>query len=677
MPNRLIDEQSPYLLQHAHNPVDWYPWGSEAFEKAKKENKPVLVSIGYAACHWCHVMERESFENETVAKYMNDHFVNIKVDREEYPDVDHMYMDAVQAITGNGGWPLNVFVTPNRVPFYGGTYFPPRSMYGRLSWPEVLERMNTIWHKQQEEVTAQTEQMVQFLKNASSISAVAPDSELDRSSVDKLIKELLRIGDKEKGGFSKAPKFLGTMAISTLIAQYHYRGDEHAIKHAIFSLDSMLDGGIYDQVGGGISRYATDDDWLVPHFEKMLYDNALLVSVLSDAYMVAKKDRYKQAINDVISFVNNELKHESEQAFYSALDADSEGVEGKFYTWSWEDWLRVVGGDEVVEAYYGVVSDGNWEGVNILHVSRSVADVAQQFGLSEDDVMNRVEVANEKLNVERAKRVRPQLDDKSLLSWNALMNIALSKASIAVNEKRYIRQAEKHMGWMLSAYAKGDGRLYHTWKDGKAKINSKLDDYAYLIKALIELTNASGNGQWLIKANGFMELLQEYFAHENNGFFYFSSSFDNEVPIRKVDIYDGAQPSANAILADSLIKLGLCMEKSGWVEQGRFMIKKIAPTAEKYPYSFGQWAIGEQCLLAGYKTAVFTGSDNELFERSRAMYAPSVVKLKVNKISVAGLPVADHKRHIEKEEVYICDEEACLPPVDNFEVAKELLTKLK
>lgn len=677
MPNRLIDEQSPYLLQHAHNPVDWYPWGSEAFEKAKKENRPVLVSIGYAACHWCHVMERESFENETVAKYMNEHFVNIKVDREEYPDVDHMYMDAVQAIVGNGGWPLNVFVTPDRVPFYGGTYFPPRSMYGRLSWPEVLERMNTIWHEQQEEVSAQTEQMVQFLKNASSISATAPENELSWDSVDKLIKELLRVGDKEKGGFSKAPKFLGTMAISALVNQYYYKGNEEALKHAMLSLDKMLDGGIYDQVGGGISRYATDDNWLIPHFEKMLYDNALLVSTLSDVFLVTGKERYKRAIIDIVSFVNGELKQKDGEAFYSALDADSEGVEGKFYTWTWVDWQRVVGGDEVVEAYYGVEPDGNWEGVNILHVSTGVAEVAKQFGISEEDVMSRVRLVNEKLKAERAKRVRPQLDDKSLLSWNALMNIALSKASIAVDDKAYLQQAEGHMRWMLSAYDKGDGKLYHTWKEGKPKINAKLDDHAYLIRALIELASATGDGQWLIMANDFMELLQKYFAHDNNGFFYFSSSFDNEVPVRKVDIYDGAQPSANAIIADSLIKLGLCMEKSSWIEQGSFMIKKIAPTAEKYPYSFGQWAIGEQCLLAGYKTAVLTGSDDNFYKQLTALYTPSVVKLKVNNENIVKLPVAAYKSPNEKVEVYVCDEEACMPLADNFEVAKELLTQLK
>lgn len=677
MPNRLIDEQSPYLLQHAHNPVDWFPWGSEAFEKAKKENKPVLVSIGYAACHWCHVMERESFENDDVARYMNEHFVNIKVDREEYPDVDHMYMDAVQAITGSGGWPLNVFATPDRVPFYGGTYFPPKPMYGRLSWLEVLDRMKTIWHDQASEVEAQTEQMVQFLKQASAISATAPDTVLSWGVLDKLIKELLRSADKEKGGFGRAPKFLGTMAIAALINQYHFKADDSALKHAIYSLDKMLDGGIYDQIGGGISRYATDDDWLIPHFEKMLYDNALLVSTLCDAYMVTNKGKYRLAIIDIISFVNKELKDVDGYAFYCALDADSEGVEGKFYTWDWSDWKAVID-DEIVTEYYGVSAEGNWEETNILSVVKSVEDLSEKYGISNAEVLERIASAKSVLQKVRKSRIRPQLDDKSLLSWNALMNIALSKAAVAVDNKGYLKQAEEHMKWMLDAYQKEGAKLLHTWKNGAGKINAKLDDYAYLIKALIELANASGDAEWLLEADKYIKHLQSGFEHENNGFFYFSASYDNEVPVRKVDIYDGAQPSANAVLADCLVKLGLCMEKTSWVEQGHFMIKKIMPSAEKYPYSFGQWAEGAQTIMAGYKTAVSVGENMEQMHWALTqVYSPSVVKLKVNNGGSIAVPVIAHKAVAGKTQVFVCNEEACLAPTDNFDIAKELMVKLK
>lgn len=676
MANRLINEQSPYLLQHAHNPVDWYPWGAEAFDKAKKEHKPVLVSIGYAACHWCHVMERESFENGAVAEYMNAHFVNIKVDREEYPDVDHMYMDAVQAITGSGGWPLNVFVTPDRVPFYGGTYFPPQSMYGRLSWMEVLQRMNEIWSNQQDEVSAQADQMVNFLKQASAISAAAPEQKLNERAVSNAIKALLQNADKEEGGFGRAPKFLGTMAIAALLNQYHYRGDEDALKHAKLSLDKMLDGGIYDQVGGGISRYATDDDWLIPHFEKMLYDNALLVSVLSDAYMVTKEARYKRAIRHILLFVNEELKNE-EGGFYCALDADSEGVEGKFYTWDWNDWIRIVGDDEIVTEYFGVEPQGNWEGTNILHASEAVAIIAEKYNVSEAEVLERVEQAITKLKVERTSRVRPQLDDKSLLSWNALMNIALSKAGVALGDQAYIEQAVSHASWMLKSYATTDEQLRHTWKNGVAKINAKLDDHAYLVKALIELGSATGNGKWVLEANKRMVILQKEFAHENNGFFYFSSVNDNEIPVRKVDIYDGAQPSANAVLADCLIRLGICMERSAWVEQGAYMLHKMLGSSEKYPYSFAQWITVMQYYLAGYKTVVIVGMNEGVSDQLSLVYAPSVVKLKVNNDEQDTVPAAAHKVNEGQTLVYVCDEEACLPPANNFETARELMLKLK
>lgn len=676
MANRLIDEQSPYLLQHAHNPVDWYPWGAEAFDKAKEEHKPVLVSIGYAACHWCHVMERESFENEAVAEYMNTHFVNIKVDREEYPDVDHMYMDAVQAITGSGGWPLNVFVTPDRVPFYGGTYFPPQSMYGRLSWVEVLQRMNEIWHKQQDEVSAQADQMVNFLKQASAISATAPDQKLNEDVISNAIKALLQNADKEEGGFGRAPKFLGTMAIAALLNQYYYRGDEDALRHARLSLDKMLDGGIYDQVGGGISRYATDDNWLIPHFEKMLYDNALLVSVLSDAFMVTKEARYEQAIRHILSFVNEELKNE-EGGFYCALDADSEGVEGKFYTWDWDDWIRIVGDDEIVTEYFGVEPQGNWEETNILHIPQAVSVIAERYGVSETEVLERVGQAISKLKKERAIRVRPQLDDKSLLSWNALMNIALSKAGVALGDKAYIEQAVAHASWLLKSYTAVEGKLLHTWKKGVAKIHAKLDDHAYLVKALIELGSATGDSEWVLEANKRMVVLQKEFAHENNGFFYFSSTNDNEIPVRKVDIYDGAQPSANAVLADCLIRLGICMEQSAWIEQGRYMLHKMLGSSEKYPYSFAQWITAMQCYLAGYKTVVVVGEDDSILGQLHHVYAPSVVKLKVNNDGQGTVRAAVHKVSDGQTLVYVCDEEACMPPANNFETARELMLKLK
>ena len=514
MANKLIDEQSPYLLQHAFNPVDWRPWGDEAFLKAKTENKPLLVSIGYSACHWCHVMEHESFEDDDVAAYMNEHFVCIKVDREEHPDVDHLYMDAVQAIAGNGGWPLNVFVTPDRAPFYGGTYYPPRPAYNRPSWMQILNRMNEIWQNQRGEAEQQAGQLVAHLRQASAkgASAAAPrGAGFCREIADNLLKQ----ADKEMGGFGNAPKFPGTMAIIFLLEHYRFTGYEPALKNALRSLDAMIDGGIYDQLAGGFARYATDRNWLVPHFEKMLYDNALVVSALCDAYSITKDLRYKIIIEETINFIETELKDKS-GGYYCALDADSEGVEGKFYTWTWQEWTAALGGNDPVPAqYFGVRPEGNWEGTNILHVAATMEDVARQDCITVTEAKQRIDAAKRKLLAARRYRLRPGTDDKSLLSWNALMNITLTKAGVCLGPgagDKYIDRAGAHMEWMMAAYNGPDG-LLHAWKDGKAKIPAKLDDYAYLMQAMLQLASASGENNWVLQANALMETITKDFAH--------------------------------------------------------------------------------------------------------------------------------------------------------------------
>ena len=433
MANRLIEEQSPYLQQHAHNPVDWYPWGDEAFLRAKNEDKPVLVSIGYAACHWCHVMERESFENEQVAAYMNERFICIKVDREEHPDVDHLYMDAVQAITGSGGWPLNVFVTPDRLPYYGGTYFPPSPAYQRPSWIQVLQRMSDIWTNERSEVDGQTTQMLEYLKNASATAMQAQKADWDTDTCRQMADTLLKQADTVWGGFGNAPKFPGTMAISFLLEHYHYTQYEPALKQALLSLDKMLEGGIYDQLGGGFARYSTDKEWLAPHFEKMLYDNALLISAYCDAYSITNDEKYKTIIEETIAFVEHELKDES-GGYYSALDADSEGVEGKYYTWTWEEWQELIGNDEILMSYFGVSEEGNWEHTNILHVAEPAESIAMRMCLGTADVLSHVASGQGKAFARSTikARIRPLTDDKSLLSWNALMNIALSQRQAMV-----------------------------------------------------------------------------------------------------------------------------------------------------------------------------------------------------------------------------------------------------
>ncbi len=673
MPNQLIHEQSPYLLQHAHNPVAWRPWGDEAFALAKETNKPVIVSIGYAACHWCHVMEHESFEDETTAAYMNEHFICIKVDREEHPDVDHLYMDAVQAISGSGGWPLNVFVTPDRIPFYGGTYYPPKPAYSRPSWMQLLERMSTIWQDQHDEVMAQSEQMLQYLKQASA-AAVKSDTPWNREANDTLAKALLAMADTEWGGFGNAPKFPGTMAISYLLERYHFYKDEAALQHALRSLDAMIEGGIYDHLNGGFARYSTDREWLAPHFEKMLYDNALLVHALCDAYQLTKAPRYAECIAEIIAFANRELRDKSGN-FYSALDADSEGVEGKYYTWTWEEFHEVLGGDaEVAAAFFGVEKAGNWEHTNILHIHKNTAAVAAQYGLTESEVQQRIEAAKRKLSARQQTRIRPATDDKSLLSWNALMNSALSRAGIALSRDEYLKDAQQHMHTMLATFREAEG-LNHTWKAGRARIPAKLDDYAYLIQALLQLASATGENNWITEAAKWTEYVLKHFTDEQQNFFYFTSDKQEDIPVRKIDVHDGATPSANAVMAKNLVLLGMIMEQGGWLERGENMLHTIAASAVRYPYSFGYWSILLQRSLKGNKTAVIGGEEGaKALGEFRSHFLPEVFPILFIEAGAKNIPLLKDKLTIGASAVFICTTHECLEPQASIEAALAQLT---
>ncbi len=671
MPNKLIDEQSPYLLQHAHNPVEWYPWGDEAFNEAKKQNKPLLVSIGYAACHWCHVMERESFEDEATAAYMNEHFINVKVDREEHPDVDHMYMDAVQAITGQGGWPLNVFVTPERMPFYGGTYFPPQSMYNRPSWMQVLENISKVWVEKQGDVQQQILQMTAYLKQLSEV-AMQSESKWSSEDVDKVAEGLLGNADKKYGGFGKAPKFPATMSIRFLLEHYHYTGKETSLEHAIKSLDALIHGGIYDRIGGGLARYSTDDYWLAPHFEKMLYDNALLVTALCDGYSVTKYDRYKKAIEETIAFINRELLNK-EGGFFSALDADSEGVEGKYYTWTWDEWSEIIK-DNIVQEYYGVTKEGNWEGTNILHIATTAEALVDKYEVPVAELNKRVHNANEKLIDRRNQRERPLTDDKSLLSWNALMNTALSKASVALGRQDYKEQAAAHMQWMIDAFFV-DGTWMHTYKNNKARIIAKLDDLAYLVEALLELGSVTSDSKWLTKATEIMSVVQQNFLHSNKSFYYYSSAQQKDIPVRKTDLYDNALPSANSIMANNLIVLGMLSGSYSQLEQGVFMLQKMQSTIVRYPGSFANWAIYAQRFVRGNNLAVVDGVEaRKCIDKLLQNMAPHTTILHAQP-GEKLLKALDKKADNDGLSVFICDIEKCLPPLNDIEKAKKIINK--
>ncbi|RYG43387.1 MAG: thioredoxin domain-containing protein, partial [Chitinophagaceae bacterium] len=480
MPNRLQKESSPYLLQHANNPVDWYPWGEEAFEKAIREDKPVLVSIGYAACHWCHVMERESFEDNETATLMNELYVNIKIDREERPDLDHIYMDAVQAMTGSGGWPLNVFLTPGKKPFYGGTYFPPKQVHGRPSWTDVIVSLAESYKTRRSELEQQAQNLVDHMlkTNAFGMGQDSGGRLLTKEEIDAVAENIMKTADKLHGGFGRAPKFPQTFTIGFLLHYAYHSKDKAALDHALLSLNKMIQGGIYDQLGGGFSRYSTDAVWLAPHFEKMLYDNALLLVSMSEAYQITKEQIYLDTIKHTIQFVENELTA-PDGGFYSALDADSEGVEGKFYTWSYEEIKYILDlNADVFCRYYGIKPGGNWEHTNILHVAEDEVNLADGEGIPLTELKTILANCRGKLLKIRSERIRPQLDDKIILGWNALMNIALSKAWAATGESVYKDRAVDNMEFMLKAFRQEDGSLAHTYKNNIAKYPAFLDDYA-------------------------------------------------------------------------------------------------------------------------------------------------------------------------------------------------------
>jgi len=577
--NQLIHETSPYLLQHAYNPVNWYPWGEEALNKAREENKPILVSIGYSACHWCHVMERESFEDDATAKLMNKNFVNLKIDRDEGTDLDNIYMDAVQAMTGSGGWPLNVFLTPEAKPFYGGTYFPPRPAYNRPSWQDVLQSVSKSFNERRHEIDAQAENLTAHLLQSNAFGLQKPsdaDEVFAKERIQEAFENIMKSSDKQWGGFGGAPKFPQTFTIQFLLRYHHTFNNDEALQQALLSLDKMIEGGIYDQVGGGFARYSTDTEWLAPHFEKMLYDNALLISVLSEAYQLTKKERYKEVIDETIAFLQRELFH-PQGGFYAALDADSEGVEGKFYVWSYEETNEILGKDaELFCEYYDVTVRGNWEQTNILRVKESFEKFADRKNIPADELKKSLRDCRELLLKERSKRIRPGLDDKIILGWNALMNTACSKAFAATSNETYRKLAIDNMAFLLDKfYDKATGSFYHTWKNEEAKYPAFFDDYAYLIQALIHLQEITGNTDWLDKADEMSEFTIRHFSEEETGFFYYTGISQKDVIFRKKEVYDGAIPSGNAVMAVNLHQLAILLDKAEWKRRSDSMASSL------------------------------------------------------------------------------------------------------
>lgn len=675
--NALINETSPYLLQHAHNPVQWYPWGEEALSLARKNDLPILVSIGYSACHWCHVMERESFEDDSVAAFMNQHFINIKIDREERPDLDHMYMDAVQAISGSGGWPLNVFLTPDTRPFYGGTYFPPTRAFNRSSWMEVLGAMSDVFNTKRDEVEQQAETLVNHLRQANGFASSKKIFDIDEVtsfySVEncKLMAEkLLNAGDQKDGGFGKAPKFLQTALILYLFQYAHLSGYKPALNHAVFTLRKMLEGGIYDQLGGGISRYSTDTEWLVPHFEKMLYDNALFVSALCDAYQVTRDERFREGIISTLDFVHGELKG-SEGGYFTALDADSEGVEGKFYVWQKSEITELLGDDAPMFcAYFNVTNEGNWDDTNILHIKEGGSDIAQKFGLAPDAFTKVIQHCKQILLRQRDKRTRPGLDDKILLNCNGLLLTAFCRAFAALGDEKYKQAAEELYAFIESKFTKGpsSGSFYHTYKNGGAKYPAFLDDYAYLIEGLILLQEISSNQDYLTHASGLITFVMEHFSAEDSPFFYYTSRGQTDIIVRKVEVYDGATPSANAVMARNLLYLGTVFDNSTWREKGNNMLYAMEQACQQYPSSFGVWA--STYLMESFgvnEITVAGGHFQPVLKDVLGKYIPNKILQSTTTHFYENRPMLKDKLNFAEPTIFLCRHYTCQSPVNTVD----------
>ena len=677
--NRLISETSPYLLQHAHNPVDWYAWGEEALQKAKRENKPILVSIGYSACHWCHVMERESFEDEATAALMNEHFVNIKIDREERPDLDHIYMDAVQAITGSGGWPLNVFLTPDKKPFYGGTYFPPVRAFNRSSWRETLIAVSDAFRLKRHEIDAQAENLTEHLLNSNAFGLSKQNDDVNifsREKIDEIFQNIMKQADKGWGGFGKAPKFPQTYTIQFLLRYAHYQKNEEALKQGLLSLDKMIEGGIYDQIGGGFARYSTDTEWLTPHFEKMLYDNALLISVLSEAYQLTKNEKYRIVIDETLEFIKNEMTH-PQGGFYSALDADSEGVEGKFYIWDKNEINRLLGTDATLFCeYYRVTDKGNFEHKNILHTREDANAFAKRKNLSLAEFNTFLVQSKKILLAERNKRIWPGMDDKIILGWNALMNTAYSKAFAATGNEEYRKTAIRNMNFIQSEFSsENEIELFHTWKNNKARYSAFLDDYAYLIEALINLQEITGDTKWLIKAKQLTEFVIDNFSEDETGYFFYTSLSNTDVIIRKKEVYDGATPSGNSIMALNLYRLGLYFDQNEWKERSAKITGLLSNAVYRYPTSFGCWANLVLEGFAGTNEIAIAGKnfDKSLHEILRE-YIPNKVVMSFQGGN-SSFALLNGKAGSEPPYIYLCRNYSCKQPVQTATAIVELLLK--
>mgnify|MGYP003996383477 FL=1 len=682
--NKLIHEKSPYLLQHAHNPVNWYPWGKAAFEKAKSEDKLLLVSIGYATCHWCHVMERESFEDPELAAFLNAHFVPVKVDREERPDVDKIHMDALHALGQQGGWPLNMFVTPEGKPITGGTYFPPQPMYGRKSFRELLETLASIWKDEREKIFTTADQLTAHLQQKA-VPTAEGHPELNWEAEEQTVTLFRESYDSQHGGFKQQQqnKFPPSMGLMLLLRHYKRTGDAHSFEMVEKTLQKMFAGGIYDQLGGGLSRYSTDHEWLVPHFEKMLYDNSLFVWVLIETFQITKKHLYENAVRDILNYVARDMTS-PDGAFFSAEDADSEGVEGKFYVWSKAEVLKILGAEsgELACAFWDITEHGNFEGSSIPNRPRSDEDVAAQFRITPEEMRKTLRASREKLMAVRSKRVRPLLDDKVLTSWNALMISAFARASRVFNDPEFEKMATRAADFIFNNLFDDSGRLLRRWREGEARFPAYLCDHAQLAVACLDLYETTYDPAWFRKAVELSDEINRLFRNEDGP--YYDTGIDGEVLLtRNAEAYDGVEPSGNSSLAQAFLRLRAYGLAPQYYEDAQRIFRSFAPHLEQAGVSFSAMLCGLHFSLSAAKEVVISGRRGEaetelLLAELRCEYHPNIVVSFVengkNPETEKIIPLASGRAMVNDcATAYVCQNQTCQIPVHSVDELRQLL----
>jgi uncharacterized protein YyaL (SSP411 family) len=690
--NRLIHESSPYLLQHAANPINWFPWGQEAFETAKREDKPIFVSIGYSTCHWCHVMERESFSDKEVAELLNKDFIAIKVDREERPDIDNVYMTVTQALTGSGGWPMTIFMTPDKKPFYAGTYFPKHTRWGRPGMMELLPKIAEAWRNDRQKVLTSADRITQHVIR---LSSRQPGTKLDQEILDQARQFFVQAYDPEYGGFAKSPKFPSPHQLNFLLRRYYHTRDEQALAMVEKTLTQMRLGGIYDQLGFGFHRYATDARWLVPHFEKMLYDQAMLIMAYTEAYQATGKAFYARVAEEIITYVLRDMTS-AQGGFYSAEDADSEGIEGKFYLWTPKEIQTLLGEKDAAlfNQVFNVKKGGNFEDAgpghhidqNILHLQKPLPELAKDVGIPENQLNKQLEVSRQILFAARKKRIHPFKDDKILTDWNGLMIAALSKAGYVLDKQDYTTAASKAADFILQNLTADNGRLLKSYRKGKGGSAAHLNDYAFMVWGLIELYQATYKANYLADAIALNEQMLSHFWDEQNGGLYITADDGEKLLVRSKEIYDGAIPSGNSVAVYNLLRLAHMSGKTDYIEKAEGIIKAFSDPVKQYPAGHSQLMVALEYALNPNYEVVIVGEPQKpdtrlMIAALRRPFIPEKIVLfrTADKSTARAITdIAPFTRSMATRNgqatAYVCQEFACRLPTTSID---QMLKNLK